>query len=98
MSFEVEYVAEKDNDLPAVIVQVRQFPNDAWPLYFAKWSPNPNFLREENPDLVLTRVKKFKNRVVMDRQFRFSDETGILWFFWPSTKRIIWSVLLSVPK
>src|SRR5438270_406805 len=37
MSFQVEYVAEKDNDLPAVIVQIQQFPNDAWPLYFAKW-------------------------------------------------------------
>ena len=89
MDFRVEYVAEKDDDRPAVIVQVEQFPNDAWPLYFAKWSPNPGFLREENPDLVLTSVRKFKNRVVMDRQFRFPDETGKLWFFWPSGNNLV---------
>src|SRR6202030_2690890 len=89
MDFRVEYVAEKDDDRPAVIVQVEQFPNDASPLYFAKWSPNPGFLREENPDLVLTSVRKFKNRVVMDRQFRFPDETGKLWFFWPSGNNLV---------
>lgn len=89
MNFQVEYIAEKDNDPPAVIVRVQQFPNDAWPLYFAKWSPDPGFLREENPDLVLTRVKKFKNRVVMDTQFRSPDETGMLWFFWPSRNNLV---------
>jgi hypothetical protein len=89
MNFQVEYVAEKDIDPPAAIVQVQQFPNDAWPLYFAKWSPNPGFLREENPDLVLTRVKKFKSRVVMDTQFRSSDDTGMLWFFWPSRNNLV---------
>jgi hypothetical protein len=88
MDFRVEYVAEK-NDTPAVIVQVQQFPTDTWPLYLAKWSPNPGFLREENPDLVLTRVRKFQNRVVMDRQFRFPDETGKLWFFWPSGNNLV---------
>lgn len=89
MDFRVEYVAQKDDDTPAVIVQVQQFPNDTWPLYFAKWSPIPGLLREENPDLVLTRVRKFKNRVVMDRQFRFPDETGRLWFFWPSGNNLV---------
>jgi len=89
MDFRVEYVAENDDDPPAIIVDVQQFPNNAWPLYFAKWSPNPNLLREENPDLVLTSVRKFKNRVVMDRQFRFPDETGMLWFFWPSGKNLV---------
>ena len=89
MDFRVEYVAEKDDDSPKVTVQVVQFPNDAWPLYFAKWSPNPSFLREEDPALVLTRVKKFKNQVVMDRQFRSSDETGKLWFFWPSGNNLV---------
>jgi hypothetical protein len=89
MDFRVEYVAEKDGDRPAVVVQVQQFPNDGWPLYFAKWSPIPCLLREENPDLVLTRVRKYENRVVMDRQFRFPDETGQLWFFWPSGNNLI---------
>jgi hypothetical protein len=89
MHFRVEYAAEKDDDPPAVIVNVQQFPNDAWPLYFAKWSPNPQFLREENPDLVLTRVTKFKSGVVMDRQFRSPDETGELWFLWPSGKNLV---------
>jgi hypothetical protein len=89
MDFRVEYVVEKGDGNPAVIVQVQQFPNDAWPLYFAKWSPNPSFLQEENPNLVLTRVTKFKSRVVMDRQFRFSDETGKLWFFWPSGSNLV---------
>lgn len=89
MDFWVEYDAEKEHDTPAVIVQVQQFPNDAWPLYFAKWSPNPFLLREMNPDLVLTRVRKFKNRVVMDRQFRDPDETGKLWFFWPSGNKLV---------
>jgi hypothetical protein len=89
MDFRVEYVGEKGDGNPAVIVQVQHFPNAAWPLYFAKWSPNPGFLREENPNLVLTRVTKFKSRVVMDRQFRFSDETGKLWFFWPSGSNLV---------
>jgi hypothetical protein len=89
MDFRVEYFAEKASDPPTVIVEVHQFPNDAWPLYFAKWSPNPDFLQEENPDLVLTRVRKFENRVVMDRQFRSSDETGNLWFFWPSGRNLV---------
>ena len=89
MDFRVEYVAEKGQDTPAVVVQVQRFPNNAWPLYFAKWSPNPGFLREENPDLVLTRVRKFKNRVVIDRQFRSPDETGKLWFFWPSGNNMV---------
>jgi len=72
-----------------VIVEVQQFPNEAWPLYFAKWSPMPHLLQEEDPDLDITRVTKFKNRVVMDRQFRFPDETGKLLFFWPSGKNLI---------
>ena len=88
MSFRVAYGAKKDID-PPVVIEVQQFPNDAWPLYFAKWSPNPDFLREENPDLVLTRARKFKNLVVMDRQFRFPDESGKLWFFWPSGKNLV---------
>lgn len=71
MDFQIEYVAG-NNDNPAdskeiLVVEVQQFPSEAWPLYFAKWSPNPGLLREENPRLVLTRVEKFGNRIVMDR-------------------------------
>ena len=33
--------------------------------------------------------KKFGNRVVMDRQFRFRDESGKLLYFWPSGKNFI---------
>jgi hypothetical protein len=82
------------NGIP-VTVEVQRFPNEAWPLYYAKWSPNPNILREENPDLDITRVRKFKNRVVMDRQFRPADETGQLWFFWPSGRNLIWIIYRS---
>ena len=80
--FRVEYLS-KDSQA-VVIVQVDQFPNDSWPQYFAKWSPSPGLLKDENPSLVLTRMTKFKNQIVMDRQFRFPDESGHLWFFWPS--------------
>jgi hypothetical protein len=94
MDFRVEYVAE-NNDKPAgskeilVIVEVQQFPNEAWPLYFAKWSPNPSLLQEDNPRFVLTRVEKFNNRIVMNREFRFPDEAGKLWFFWPSRTSLV---------
>lgn len=89
VAFRAEYLAEKDNDLPAVFVDVWQLPNQAWPLYFAKWSPNPGFLRDEDPSLVLTRVRKFHNTVVMDRQFRDPDESGRLWFFWLGGKNLV---------
>ncbi len=72
-----------------IIVEVEQFPNEAWPLYFAKWSPSPNILQHGDPSLDITRVMKFKNRIVMDRQYRSADETGKLWFFWPSGKNLI---------
>jgi hypothetical protein len=89
MDFRVEYVDQKTSDPPTFIVEVHQYPNDAWPLYFAKWSPNPDILQEENPEPVLTRVKKFENRVVMDRQYRSPDETGKLWLFWPSRRNLV---------
>lgn len=86
--FRVEYLATNDNSA-TVVVEIEQFPNEAWPRYFAKWSPNPGLLKDENPSLALTRVEKFNNRIVMDRQFRFPDESGHLWFFWPSGKNLV---------
>jgi hypothetical protein len=89
VDFRVEYLADRDGNTPAVVVEVHQYPNEAWPLYFVKWSPIPGILQDENPRLVLTRVEKFRNQVVMDRQFRSPDETGILWFFWPSGRNLV---------
>jgi hypothetical protein len=94
VDFRVEYIA-KNNDShrgseeTPISVTVQQFPNEAWPLYFAKWSPNPGFVPEGNPNLVLTLVRKFNSKVVMDRQF-----PGKLWFFWPSGKNLV-SVIYS---
>lgn len=94
MLFRVEYVTEKVDNPPGteetpVFVDVRQFPNEAWPRYCAKWSPSPDTLQQGNPDLDITRVTKFKNRVVMNRQDRSADETGILQFYWPSGKNLV---------
>jgi hypothetical protein len=89
IDFWVEYLADKDDNPPRVVVEVQQYPNEAWPRYYAKWSPVPGILRDGNPRLVLTRVKKFGNQVVMDRQSRSPDETGILWFFWPSGRNLV---------
>jgi hypothetical protein len=74
MDFTVGYGAEKDDlarrpsDMP-VSVWVHQLPNEDWALYFAKHSPMPDLV-PKNRSLVLSLVKKFGNRVVMDRQFR----------------------------
>jgi hypothetical protein len=87
--YTVDYLAEEDNNPPAAVVEVMQYPNQAWPLYFAKWSPNPGILKDENPDLALTRVRKFGDQIVMDRQFRSKDESGTLWFFWPSGNKLV---------
>jgi len=88
IDYRVEYLGDKDAE-PVVIVQIQQFPNEAWPRYFAKWSPNPGLLKDEDPSFALTHVEKFKSQIVMDRQFRFPDESGHLWFFWPSGKNLV---------
>ena len=85
----VEYLPYDKDDLPFVIVEVTQYPNEAWPLYFAKWSPVPDILQHLDPELDITRVKKFENRVVMNRQYRSPDDTGRLWFYWPSGKNLV---------
>lgn len=87
MDFRVEYAHEK-GDPRTVVVEVQQFPSEAWPLYFAKWSPMPHVLSIER-DLVLKRVSKFNHQVVVDTQFRFPDESGKLWYFWPSGKTLV---------
>lgn len=99
MDFAVEYGARKDeltrnpNNLP-VSVWVHQFPNEDWALYFAKHSPMPDLV-PKNRNLVLSLVKKFGNRVVMDRQFREPDESGKLLYFWPSGRNFITIVYYS---
>ena len=83
IDFRVEYSKEEDDANPlTVVVEVQQYPNEAWPLYYAKWSPMPDLL-PSRPDLVLTRVSKFNNQVVVDRQF------GKLLLFWPSGKNVV---------
>jgi len=72
-----------------VTVEVRQFPNEAWALYMAKWSPMPNVLKDDDPDLDIARVTKFKNRIVLDRQWRSPDETGVLLYFWASGQNLV---------
>jgi hypothetical protein len=47
-------------------VWVYQLPNEDWAIYFAKRSPMPSLV-PENRSLVLSFVKKFGNRVVVDR-------------------------------
>jgi hypothetical protein len=97
--FTVGYGAEKDDlarrptDMP-VSVWVHQLPNEDWALYFAKHSPMPNLV-PKNRSLVLRLVKKFGNRVVMDRQFRDPDERGKLLYFWPSGRNLITIVYYS---
>jgi hypothetical protein len=88
-SYQVAYLAGRDNDPPPVTVEVRQFPDEAWAQFFAKWSPNPELLRRGDPNLDMTPVQKFGNRIVMDRQHRSPDESGMLWFFWPSVKDFV---------
>lgn len=97
--FTVEYGAKKDELAPhpsdtPVSVWVHQLPNEDWALYFAKHSPMPSLV-PKNRSLVLSLVKKFGNRVVMDRQFRDRDERGKLLFFWPSGKNLITIVYYS---
>lgn len=84
----VEYAAQ-NFDPPTVIVEVQQFSNEAWPRYFAQWSPSPDILQHEDPRLNITRVKKFGNQVVVDRQYRSPDETGNLRFFWPNSRNLV---------
>lgn len=83
------------DDLPFVVVDVWQYPNEAWPLYYATWSPVPDILQHGDPELDITRVKKFGNKVVMNRQYRSPDETGHLWFYWPSGKNLVSITYLS---
>jgi uncharacterized membrane protein len=88
--FDVDYVAlRKPTNLhETVTVWVNQFPNDAWALYFAKHSPMPDLVPTRR-DLVLSLTRKFGNDIVVDRQFRFQDETGKLIFFWPSGQNFV---------
>ncbi len=93
MDFTVEYGAKKHDPTPhpsevPVGVWVYQLPNEDWALYFAKHSPMPSLV-PKNRSLVLSLVKKFGNRVVVDRQFRDPDESGKLLYFWPSGKNLI---------
>jgi len=88
IDFRVGYSNEDDTDPPTVVVEVQQYPNEAWPLYYSKWSPMPRLLPSTS-DHVLKRVSKFNNQVVVDRQFRFADESGKLWFFWPSGNNVV---------
>ena len=77
---------------------VYQLPNEDWAIYFAKHSPMPSLV-PKNPSLVLSFVKKFGNRVVVDRQFCDPDGNGRLLYFWPSGKNFItivyWSGVVS---
>jgi hypothetical protein len=99
MDFTVEYGAKKDELAPhpggmPVSVWVYQLPNEDWALYFAKHSPMPSLV-PKNRSLVLSLVKKYGNRVVIDRQFRDPDESGKLLYFWPSGKNFITIVYYS---
>ncbi|SRR6266700_5797786 len=99
MDFRADYGAKKGdvtarpNEMP-VSVWVHQLPNEDWALYFAKLSPMPDLV-PKNRSLVLSLVKRFGNRVVMDRQFRDPDESGKLLYFWPSGKDLITVVYYS---
>jgi hypothetical protein len=96
----VGYGAEKDDlarrpsDMP-VSVGVYQLPNEDWALYFAKHSPMSDLVPKDR-SLVLSLVKKFGNRVVMDRQFRDPDERGKLLYFRPSGRNLITLVCYSL--
>jgi hypothetical protein len=99
IDFKVNYGAKKDYLAPQpnemlVSVWVHQLPNDDWALYFAKHSPLPSLV-PKNRSLVLSLVRKFGNRVVMDRQFRFPDESGKLLYFWPSGKNLVTVIYYS---
>jgi len=99
MDFTVDYGAKKDGltTLPSnvpVSVWVYQLPNEDWAIYFAKHSPMPSLV-PKNRSLVLSFVKKFGNRVVVDRQFCDPDGNGRLLYFWPSGKNLITVVYWS---
>lgn len=93
MSFHIEYSPNSalgyGNSEEVVVVMVDQYPTEAWPLYFTKWSWNPELLRETNRDLFLSRGRRFGNEIVIDREFRDPDESGKLFFFWPSGKAFV---------
>jgi hypothetical protein len=88
--FYVDYVGRNKttNSSETVTVWVNQFPNEAWALYFAKHSLLSDLV-PRNRSLVLSLSRKFGNDIVVDRQFRFQDETGRLLFFWPSGKTLV---------
>jgi hypothetical protein len=100
LDFAVDYVGHSSGDARTsqlemtVTVWVSQLPDEAWPLYFAKYSPVPDIL-PQNRSLVLSLVKKFGNEVVVDRQFRDPKETGKLMFFWPSKKNFVTIIYYS---
>lgn len=87
---DVNYVGHSGatNINETVTVWVNQFPNEVWALYFAKYSPMNNLV-PKNRNQVLSLARKFGNDIVVDRQFRFQDETGRLMFFWPSGKNLV---------
>ncbi len=99
MDFTVEYGGKEDDlaTLPSdapVSAWVYQLPNEDWALYFVKHSPMPSLV-PKNRSLVLSFVRKFGNRVVVDRQFCDPDGSGRLLYFWPSRKNLITIVYWS---